>query len=239
MNSAIIRSFELTPCGAAVGDGDDADGVRAGAFSRALRSEDGGLANTSGSWIGPSTTSSKREVFLAGGWTDADVEGRKVGNGDGVRIADSVDVGDEDGVGDSLGLSVAAAVGVGVSFGDGESLSVGLGVGFGDGAGEDNAEAFGDNVAVGKAARVGEGNGVGNDHGVDNGGSVIGFSMGGVSVTLLGTCLGAGLGVWREAEPGSDQPPAFAPLTKLVCNLVWPCSRITGPSNFPWTILPV
>jgi hypothetical protein len=54
-----------------------------------------------------------------------------------------------------------------------------------------------------------------------------------------GLSLGAGLGVWPKVDPGSDQPPAFSPLTKLVCNLVWPCSLMTGPSNFPWTILPV
>jgi hypothetical protein len=52
-----------------------------------------------------------------------------------------------------------------------------------------------------------------------------------------GVPVGVGLGL--AVDPGSDQPSAFSPLTKLVCNLVCPCSLMTGPSNFPWTILPV
>jgi hypothetical protein len=65
---------------------------------------------------------------------------------------------------------------------------------------------------------------------------VSGFSASGCAETVG---LAVAVAVGSAIEPGSDQPPAFSPLAKFACNLVLPCSLITGPSNFPRTILPV
>jgi hypothetical protein len=193
----------------AVADGDEADGSGHGASSRAFRNDDGGVANSSGSWIDPSTTSSKREFFLAGCWTGDGAENITVDDGDalenGVGDADSVDVadgrakGDGDRVGDGVGVRTVVGIGVGVRSGDG----------------------------VGDADNVGDGKGR----------STTGASVGCVSAVLVDFSFAARAGV--RIDPGSDQSPIFSPLTKVVCKRVCPCSLMTGPSNFPWTILPV
>ena len=140
-------------------------------------------------------------------------DGFSVGVGVGVAVdfGDGVRLGDATGIGVGVGDGVSLGVGVGVAIGDGFGVGVGDGVGFGDGDG----------------VRVGDGEGR----------SICGVSIGSVSVGSADCSLAFGVGV--RAAPGSDQSPAFSPLTNVVCNRVWPCSLTTGPSNFPWTILPV
>jgi hypothetical protein len=118
----------------AVADGDEADGSGHGASSRAFRNDDGGVANSTGSWIGLSTTSSKREFFLAGCWTgdgaenitvdDGDAWENGVGVGDGdadsVGVADGRAEGDGDRAGDGVGVRTVVGIGVGVRTGDGD-----------------------------------------------------------------------------------------------------------------------
>jgi hypothetical protein len=131
----------------------------------------------------------------------------------------------------------------GVCVGAGVFVSVGIGVGvaIGVGVGVDVGVAVGVDVGVGDRVCVGEGNGVGNSDSVGDGEgrATIGSSVGSVSAALLDCPLAAGFGVRLALIPGSDQSPTFSPFTNVVCNLVWPCSLITGPSNCPWTILPL
>lgn len=175
-------------------NGDEANGSGHGASSRAFRNDDGGVANSSGSWIGPSTTSSKREFFLAGCWTGDGAENITVDDGDawengvGVGDADSVGVADGDAEGNGDGVGVRIGVGIGVVVG------IGFGVRTGDG--------------VGDADTVGDGEGR----------STTGASVGCVSAVLVDFSFAAGAGV--RIDPGSDQPPTFSPLTKVVCKRV-------------------
>jgi len=176
----------------AVADGDEADGSGHGASSRAFRNDDGGVANSTGSWIGPSTTSSKREFFLAGCSTgdgaenitvdDGDAWENGVGDGDAdsVGVADGRAEGDGDRVGDGVGVRTVVGIGVGVRSGDG----------------------------VGDADNVGDGEGR----------STTGASVGCVSAVLVDFSFAAGVGV--RVDPGSDQSPTFSPLTKVVCKRV-------------------
>jgi hypothetical protein len=176
----------------AVVDGDEANGSGHGASSRAFRNDDGGVAKSSGSWNGPSTTSSKREFFLAGCWTGDGPENITVDDGDswengvGVGEADSVSVADGraegggDRVGDGVGVRTVVGIGFGVRTGDG----------------------------VGDADNVGDGKGR----------STIGASVGCVSAVLVDFSFAAGAGA--RVDPGSDQSPIFSPLTKVVCKRV-------------------
>jgi len=170
------------------------------------------VPNWRDSWTRPSTTSSRRKSFLAGCST-----------GDGIERRNGVVIG----VGVEVDVCLAVGVGLGVDVAVGLGVDVDIGVG--DRVGDDDSVGSGVGVAMG----VGDGDGDG------EGGAANGSSVGSVSAALLDFSLDAGPGVRLTVDPGSDQSPAFSPFTKVVCNLVWPCSRITGPSNFPWTIRPV
>ena len=124
-------------------------------------------------------------------------------------------VGVRAGVGVAVGVAVAGGVGIGVGI----AVEVGRGV----------------------ETRIGERDGIG----VGKICSAVGSSTVGVPAGFgdSGFAVGIGVGVDVDApsstEPGSDQAPTFSPLVNVVCNRVVPCSLMTGPSNFPRTILPV
>lgn len=135
-----------------------------------------------------------------------------VGLGDGKVLGANVGIGDANGVG--VGLGVGKIIGVGVGLG---SFSLAVGIGLGS-----------SKASVG----LGEGEGIGD--------RVSSFSASSISSFGVGDAFArSGLALAVGVDPGSDQPPAFSPFTKFACNLVFPCSRITGPSNFPRTIFPV
>ena len=136
--------------------------------------------------------------------------------GDGIEDRNGVGVGVCAGVGVAIGVGLGVDVGVAVGVALGVEVSVGVGVGVDVGAGD-----RGNGDGVGNADSVGDGEGCSTD----------GSSVGSVSAVLVDFSLGPGGGV--RVDPGSDQSPALFPLTKVVCNLVCPCSLITGPSNFP------
>jgi hypothetical protein len=101
-----------------------------------------------------------------------------------------------------------------------------VGVGDGDGCGG------GDSVN-GVSAFSGSSFGVGAGDSLEG---VFGFS-GSSSGETVG--LAVAVAVADAIDPGSDHPPTLSPLSKFACSLVFCCSLITGPSNFPRTILPV
>ena len=107
--------------------------------------------------------------------------------------------------------------------------------GVAEGTGVGVAVGVGDGVGLGVAVACGVGVGVGNEVGDSDG---FGKSTAGASVAVLvGCALGVDEGV--PAGPGATQLLTFSPFAKLACNRVCPCSRMTGPSNFPRTILPL
>jgi len=101
-----------------------------------------------------------------------------------------------------------------------------------------NGVGIGVDVRTGVGVEVDFGVAVAVGAGVDvdpRGGGAVGS---GVGVTIAiddGDSRGTGVVV----DPGSDQSPTLSPLANVACNRVWPCSLITGPSNFPRAILPV
>jgi hypothetical protein len=109
------------------------------------------------------------------------------------------------------GVVVAAEVGSRVAFGVGLGVRAGVGVCVGEGVG----------VAFG----------------VDVGDDDIRSCS--VCVSGLEDSVGAGVGAGLSVDPGSSQLLTFSPLAKVACSLVFPCTRTTGPSNFPRTILPL
>ena len=115
--------------------------------------------------MGPSTTSSKREVFC--GWTGEGL-GVGVGASVGAKVGIGVAVGVGFGVGVDVGLGVAVGVGVGVEVGVGVAVGLRVGVGVGNGDGEfcsiDGSRIGG--VSVGLAnSSLGTGDGFGADPG--------------------------------------------------------------------------
>jgi hypothetical protein len=104
---------------------------------------------------------------------------------------------------------------------------VGSGVGFGGG--------------LGVRAGVGVGEGVGVGFGIDVGNAVGDDDIGSCSVCVSGLedFVGAGVEVGLSVDPGSSQLLALSPPANVACSLVFPCTRTTGPSNFPRTILPL
>jgi hypothetical protein len=126
------------------------------------------------------------------------------------------------GLGDSnnirgVGVGLGKVIGVGVGLGNNFSLAVDIGVGI-------------SKASVGLADGLGDGAAV---NSLSASSSVFLFGVGETLTRAVGDAVLAG------SDPGSDQPLAFSPFTKFACNLVFPCSLITGPSNFPPTILPV
>ena len=119
------------------------------------------------------------------------------------------------GVGVAVGLGVGIHRGVGIGVGNTDMIGVGVGVGVGFGDFDTAADAVGT---------------------ADGGDSTTGFALG--AGVLLDCSLGDADGE-RLAVPGSDQSLTFSPFANVACNRVLPCSLITGPSNFPRTILPV
>jgi hypothetical protein len=115
------------------------------------------------------------------------------------------------------GVVVAAKVGSGVAFGVGLGVRAGVGVCVGEGVGV----AFG--VDVGNGVSVGDDD----------------IRSCSVCVSGLEDSVGAGVGAGLSVDPGSSQLLTFSPLAKVACSLVFPCTRTTGPSNFPRTILPL
>ena len=158
---------------------------------------------------------------------------------------DKLDVGLDLGVG--VGLVDDRLRGVDVGLGLGRIIGVGLGLGSTNGVGVGLGDGFRVAVGVGlgsSTVAVGVGDGLG------EGVSASCFSASSISSLGVGDALTrAGVGLGRSVgtalafavgiEPGSDQPPVFSPFTNSACNLVFPCCRITGPSNFPRTIFPV
>ena len=130
--------------------------------------------------------------------------------------------------------------------GDGDREGAGVGVGdedrrrdcVGDDGGVDVGVGDDDGVAVGEGDGVGNSvGGTGDGDGDGDGRSTTGSSVGCISAVSVDCFCGVEARV--RVDPGSDQSPTLSPLTKVACNRVWPCSLITGPSNFPRTILPV
>jgi hypothetical protein len=115
---------------------------------------------------------------------------------------------------------------VAVGFGVGVAIGVDVAVG----------------VGVGVNARINVDKGVGNGEGVSNGDGD-GDSADAVSEVSFGVVTGsslvAGVRLGLVVSRGSNQLLTLFPLTKAACNVVFPCIRMTGPSNFPRTILPV
>jgi hypothetical protein len=126
---------------------------------------------------------------------------------------------------------VKLSVGVGVNVGRGVGVEVGLTIGVGVGVGENLG------VAVGVCFSVGNGVGERVGKAVDGGNSSIGVSADSISGDGRSGSLAAGVGF--GVDPGSNQLLTLLPLTNVACSLVFPWSRMTGPSNFPRTILPV
>jgi hypothetical protein len=107
-------------------------------------------------------------------------------------------------------LVLGDAVGVNLGFGIGvEGAAVALGVDRGDGVG----------VVEGDADSIGSLSDSDGDS----------FFVAAFAVVAART----------DVVPGSDQPLVISPLANVACNRVCPCSLITRPSNFPWTIFPV
>src|SRR5437868_14089083 len=122
--------------------------------------------------------------------------------------------------------------------GDGDREGAGVGVGDEDRrrdcVGDDDGVAVGEGDGVGNSGG-GTGDGVGDGDG--DGRSTTGSSVGCISA-VSADCF-SGVEARVRVDPGSDESPTLSPWTKVACNRVWPCSLITGPSNFPRTILPV
>src|SRR5947209_226523 len=131
---------------------------------------------------------------------------------------------------------VAVAIGVGVGLGRAVAVAIGVGEGLGRG--------------VGVGLRLGRGAGV--DVAVRSGDAIGSGSIDGVSVCWITTGVGVGVAATGEeatvaaavtvgaaVDSGSTQLLVFSPFAKFALTCVLPCRRITGPSNFPWTILPV
>lgn len=114
-------------------------------------------------------------------------------------------------------------------------VTVGVCIGIANGVGED--------VGLGVGVRVGinVGKGVGITGGVSNGDGESDSADGvsGVSFAVAIGSLAVGVGLGTAVDPGSNQSLTLFPLTNVACNLVFPWIRMTGPSNFPRTILPV
>ena len=159
--------------------------------------------------------------------------GVEVGRGVGVSTAAGVAVGR--GVIVALGLGVPVGVGLGVCKGVGVDVDFGVGVGAGVGV------DVGRGVALGKRGNDGVGIGVGSDQIVDDGKACSTAGSRGFSVGpgRAGCSVGFGLGLAAARDPGSNHGPACSPFAKTARNVVLPCSRSTGPSNFPRAIFPV
>jgi hypothetical protein len=144
-----------------------------------------------------------------------------------------VDFGNGVAVGGIEAVAVGVGVGRGVGVAVGRGVEVGLGAGFGAGVN------FGVGIAVGSIGGVptGVGLGVGVAVGKAVGDSITGLATGSAA---RGDCsLGKGVGLRLADSPGSNHPLTISPFAKLACNRVVPWTLITGPSNFPFTILPV
>jgi hypothetical protein len=135
----------------------------------------------------------------------------------------------------AVGLGVCVGVGCGVCIGVGVGVCIGVEVGAGIGV------EVGRGGDVGNLGNDGVGIGVGSDQMVGDGKACSTAGSGGVSVRagFAGCSLGVAVGLGATRDPGSNHGPAFSPFAKMACNVVLPCSRITGPSNFPCAILPV
>jgi hypothetical protein len=174
----------------------------------------------------------------------------------GVSTAAPVESGVEFGLGEGLTVAVAAGIGLGLAnlIGVGVGLVRGVEVGLGDsnnirGVGVGLGKVIGVAVGLGNNFNLAVDIGVGISKGsvaladgLGDGAAVNSFSAScSVSFFGIGETVTRVLGdaVVAGSDPGSDQPLAFSPFTKFACNLVFPCCLITGPSNFPPTILPV
>jgi len=145
-----------------------------------------------------------------------------------------------------VGIGVGVAVGVGAGVAMGVDVAVGVGVDVAVGVGVDVAVGVGVDVAVGVGVGVNAGinvdKGVGSSEGVSNGDGDGDSADAALEVSfgvVTGSPFFAGLGLGIVVSPGSTQLLTLFPLTKVACNVVFPCIRMTGPSNFPRTILPV
>jgi hypothetical protein len=247
LKSVIISSFDFAPITPESGAANDAEEPGGGASSRAFRSAGAGLDSARESWVGPSTTSSKREVFAPGCGIDEDGSdlncgGVNVDVTDGADVDLAVGVGVTTGVGDEVGDGLGVEVGVDVDLG----VDVGVTTGVGDGVGLNVDVAVAIGVGTGDAVGVGVGCGVedriGDRTGIGVGKSSV-SSVRGVSTgfgdSSFGGGVAVGVGVRPSSDPGSDQSPTFSPFANFACSRVCPCSLITSPSNFPSTILPV
>ena len=136
-------------------------------------------------------------------------------------------------IGGAVGIATIVSVGVRVAAGVdlGIGVDVGIGVNFGVGSGVDLGVAVALGVDLGEAVGVatGDADSAGSSDPTDS----LSAAAGDSSFAAAGGVVTA-----RAIRPGSDQPLACSPFANVACNRVCPCSLITGPSNFPRTILP-
>jgi hypothetical protein len=187
-----------------------------------LVGEDNGLVNSRPCSV-PGLPSCKGKTLLLG----CSVGEGGSGGGTCIDVVGTVDVG--------RGVIVAVGVGPGVAVGVDRGVGVGLGVSVGDGVALGVDGGVGDGVTL--DGGVGRGVGIGVGDGERN--SVNGVSAGSASIGFVGSSFAPGVALTANVDPGSSQLLTLSPLTKVACNFVFPCIRMTGPSNFPRTIFPV